>query len=190
MGVAAHEFDHFLLLRFGGQQLDLVDHDHDLLAPVADLLEEGAFRFAERPVGAGDEEDEVAAGHEMLGQLLVLADDGIGAGRIDQVDLLQPGDGQAAHGHALVSARLLRGIDVADQDQFAGGGHDAFGQILLPQQRVDDGALAGVEFTHHHHQEKLFQLGQRVADQPQVGVGRVEAGEGYLQVAQQLTLFL
>ena len=134
-------------------------------------MEEGALRLAEWPVRAGDEENEVAAGHEVLGQLLVLADDGVGAGRVDQIDFLQPGDGQAAHGHTLISARLLGGIAVADQNQFTGGGHDAFGQKFLPQQRVDDRALAGVEFTHHHHQEKLFELGQCVADQARSASG-------------------
>ena len=190
MGVLAHEFQYLPLLRLRGQQLDLVDHDNDLFAPIPDLLQEGALRLAERPVRAGDEEDEVAAGHEMFGQLLVLADDSIRTGRVDQIDLLQPGNRQAAHRHTSVRARLLDRIAVADQNQFAGGRHHAFGQIVAPQQRVDDRALAGVELAHHHHQEQLLQLGHRTAEQPQVGVGRVQARQHHLQVGQQAALIL
>ena len=188
VGVLAHEFQHLPLLRLRSQQFDLVDHDNDLFAPVPDLLQEGALRFAEWPVRAGDEEDKVAAGHEVFGQLLVVADDSIRAGRVDQIDLLQPGNGQAAHRHPTIRARLLGRIAMADQDQFAGGRHHAFGQIVAPQQRVDHRALAGIELAHHHHQEKLLQLGQRIADQPQVGVGRIQARQRHLQVAQQAAL--
>ncbi len=100
----------------------------------------------------------------MLGQLLVLADDGVGAGRIDEVDLLQPGHRQAAHGHAAVGAGMRGGFAVTDEDQLAGGGHDAFGQIVAAEEGVDDGALAGVELTDDDDEEELFQLGEGVAD--------------------------
>ena len=188
--VMLHKVEHLLLLGLGGQELDLVDHDHDLLAPVADLLQEGAFRFAEGSVGAGDEEDEVAAGHEVFGQLLVLADDRVGARRIDEVDLLEPGHGQAAHGHAAVGAWVRDRVAVSDQDQFAGGGHDAFGQIVAAEQGVDDGAFAGVELSDDDDEEELLQLGEGVADQRQVGVGRIETREGDLQVGEQAAFVL
>ena len=72
------------------QDVDLVDDDDDLLAPVADLLEEHALGFGERPVRGRDEQDEVRARHELGRDLLVLADDRVGAGRVDDVDVVDP----------------------------------------------------------------------------------------------------
>ena len=48
-----------------------------------------ALAFGERAVGRGDEEHQVGAGHEIAGQLLVLADDGVGAGRVHDGDLAE-----------------------------------------------------------------------------------------------------
>ncbi len=72
-----------------GKDVDLVDHHHHLLAPIADLLEEGPLGLGERPVGGGDEEHEIGARHEARRQALVLADDGVGPGRVDDVNLAQ-----------------------------------------------------------------------------------------------------
>ena len=74
---------------FGADQVDLVDHDRDLLAPLADVRHELALALGERAVGGGDEEDQVGAGHELLGQRLVLADDGVRAGGVDERDLVE-----------------------------------------------------------------------------------------------------
>ena len=63
----------------------LID-DHDLLAPVADRLQEGALALGERAVGGGDEQHQVGAGHELARQRLVLADHGVGARRVHDVD--------------------------------------------------------------------------------------------------------
>ena len=120
----------------------------------------------------------------------MLADNGVGARRIDEVDLLQPGHGQAAHGHAAVRARVRDRVAVADEDQLAGGGHDAFGQVVAAEQGVDDGALAGVELADDDDEEELLQLGEGVADEGEVGVGRVETREGDLQVGQQAAFVL
>ena len=75
--------------RFVAQQVDLVDDDDDLLAPVPDRLHELPLALGERAVGGGDEEDQIGAGHELLGELLVLADDRVGAGGVDDGDLVE-----------------------------------------------------------------------------------------------------
>ena len=75
--------------RFVPQQIDLVDDDDDLLAPVPDRRHECPLALGERAVGGGDEEDQVGARHELLGELLVLADDGVGARGIDDRDLVE-----------------------------------------------------------------------------------------------------
>ena len=48
-----------------------------------------ALGLGERPVGGRDEEDQIRARHELGGDLLVLADDGVGAGRVDDVDVVR-----------------------------------------------------------------------------------------------------
>ena len=71
------------------QEIDLVDDYDDLLAPVPDRLHERPLALSEWAVGGGDEEDHVRARHELLGQLLVLADDRVGARCIDDRDLVE-----------------------------------------------------------------------------------------------------
>ena len=56
------------------------------LPQAADPFEEGALAFAKGAVGAGDKEDQVAAGDKMFGQLLVTLDDGVGAWGVNQVE--------------------------------------------------------------------------------------------------------
>ncbi len=60
----------------------------------------GPLALGEGPVGRGDKDHQVAAGHKLLGQLLVAADDGVGARRVHDVDLSQKvggiGDGSNA----------------------------------------------------------------------------------------------
>jgi hypothetical protein len=72
-----------------GEDVDLVDDQHDLLAPRPDLLEELPLALGERAVGGGDEEDQVGARHEVAGQLLVAPHHRVGAGRVDDVQLAQ-----------------------------------------------------------------------------------------------------
>ena len=76
------------------EHVDLVDHDDDLLAPVLDVLQERPLALGERPVGRGDEQHEVGLRHELAGEPFVLAKDGVGARRIDDVDVPQERHGR------------------------------------------------------------------------------------------------
>ena len=87
--LSADEGADLLDLRARFEDVDLVDDDDDLLAPAADLLEERALGFGERAVGGGHEQHEVRARDELRGDRFVLADDGVGAGRVDDVDVAQ-----------------------------------------------------------------------------------------------------
>ena len=79
-----------LLAIFGAlEHVDLVDDDDDLLAPVADGLEERALALGERPIGRRDEQHEVGLRHELAGQPLVLAEDRVGARRVDDVEIAE-----------------------------------------------------------------------------------------------------
>ena len=66
-------------------------------------LEEEPLGFGERPVGRGDEQDEVGARDELGGEPLVLADDRVGAGRVDDVDVAQQLDRRRDHLQAVRS---------------------------------------------------------------------------------------
>ena len=54
--------------------------------------EEDPLGLGERPIGRGDEQDQIRARDEIGGQPLVLADDGVGPGRVDDVDVAQQFD--------------------------------------------------------------------------------------------------
>ena len=89
LDVLADELGHLSDACFVSQEIDLVDDDDDLLAPVPDRLHECPLALGERAVRGGHEEDHVGARHELLGELLVLANDGVGARRIDDRDLVE-----------------------------------------------------------------------------------------------------
>ena len=129
--VPGDKFQDLLTLFLAGQQFDLIDHDDDLFAPVPNSLQEEMLGFTEGSVRAGDKENKIAARYEMFCNLLMLADDGVGPRCIDQVDFLQPGDRQTQHSHACIYARALNCIHMTDEEELAGGGHDAFGQVAV-----------------------------------------------------------
>ena len=53
--------------------------------------------------------------------------------------------------------------ELEDRD-LVGGGQDALCQEALAQEGVDDRGFAAVELPHHHHQEGLIQLLQRIPE--------------------------
>ncbi len=62
LGLFGDEDANLLTLLGSLEDIDLVHHDDDLLAPVLDGLEERALRLGERPVGGGHEETRSARG--------------------------------------------------------------------------------------------------------------------------------
>src|SRR5690606_22327487 len=71
-GIAGDEAGNFLDLCVAFQQVDLVQDDDDLLAPVADFLQESPFRFTEGPVGRGDKQYQIRPRHKALRNRLML----------------------------------------------------------------------------------------------------------------------
>jgi hypothetical protein len=76
-------------------QVGLVQHQHDLLAPLADRGQERALALRVGAVGRGDEEHEIGTRQEVARQRLVLAQDRVGAGGVDDRDLAQDRGGRA-----------------------------------------------------------------------------------------------
>jgi hypothetical protein len=89
----------------------------------------------------------------------VLADDRIGTRRIDNGETLQEGYREGAH-HP---ARLLRQRHghrrVAQHGNSVGGGGGTLTHHVAGQDCVDEAGFARIEFTSHHHQEWVFEVG-------------------------------
>ncbi len=185
LGLLAHEV-HDAFDVFGRfQQVDLVHHHDDLLPPGPDRLEEAPLALGEGPVGGGDEEDEVRPRDELAGELLVLPQDRVGAGGVHDHDVPQDLGGG---GEALEAGRghLSRGpLPVAEQADAGGGGRDPFLEHLLPQQGVDEGALAGVELPHHDQEEGLLELRDGVGQGLALLLGGSETHEPVAQLGQE-----
>ena len=160
----AYERHDLLEVRLRAQQVGLVEKDHDLLAPLADRLEERPLALRVGPVRRRDEEHEVGAGQEIAGERLVLAEHGVGAGRVHDRDRAQDLDRRPDLADA-VGARRARELRPVPQDPHArGGGRDPFLQDLGAEQAVDERALARVELPHHHEQERQRELLVRVRE--------------------------
>ena len=123
-------------------------------------------------------------GHELRGDRLVLADDGVGAGRVDDVDLAQEVDGGADH--VEVRAALVpRGLGPELQHvHLRGRRRHAFLQHARAEQGVDERALARVELADDDDEEELVELLDRPRERGDA-VGRcVEPAERVAQRRQ------
>ena len=182
--LVAHELDHLLDVGRILQDVDLVDRDHHLLAPVADRLEELPLALRERPIGGGHEEHELRARHEVARQGLVTLDDGVRAGRVDDVHLAQELERQrdllevAAGGRALALGAVLDELDPR------GGGGGPLLEHLLAEQGVDHRALARVELADHHQQEQLVELADGARERLLVLLRGPDAHEQHPQLCE------
>ncbi len=179
------------------QDVDLVDDQDDLLAPVANLLQEAALALGEGAVGRGDEEDEVAAGDELSRQRLVLAHDGVRAGRVHDGDLAKQLHRRGLHPHAILARPALGRLAVAQQVDLVGRRRHALRLERLAEQGVDESRLAGVELAGDDQQEQLVQLANRIDQSGAAGrvggaVGQrvAQAAEGVAGLLQQRFLRL
>ena len=108
---------------------------------------------------------QVGAGHVFGGDLLVLADDGVGAGGIDDVDIVD-----------------------ADRCHVRRGRRHAFFHQALAGERIDERALSGVELPDDDKQEELVELLDRSLQRRHGLVGGAEADEARAQVVQDAPL--
>ena len=164
----AHEAEDLLPVFRAGEDVDLVHHEHDLLAPLADLLQEAALALGEWPVGGGDEEDEVGAGDEVAGELLVPPDDRVGPGRVHDVDLAQQLGRMGALQQVGLEELLGDLGPVAEEVDPVGGGGDPFREHALAEQGVDEARFAGVELAGHDQEEETGELLARLAEAAEV----------------------
>ncbi len=108
------------------QDVDLVDDQKHFLAPLPDLFQKDALALRKRTVGRRDEHHQIAAWDEVLGDLLVLADDRVGARCVDDVDLFQDGN-RLRDANDAVYPRFLPGLLTEPQYlDLLSGRRDAF----------------------------------------------------------------
>ena len=116
-GVFYDESADFLQSRLVLQDIQLVHHKDDLLAPGQDALQELSLAFGQRMIGGCDKQYQIAARNIFVGQPLVAADDGIRPGGVHDVQFFQQRqrigiDGKAFVPHLL--GRLLSPLDQGD----------------------------------------------------------------------------
>src|SRR5207248_1287593 len=88
--IVADEVEHLLAVGRIWDEVDLIDDDDNLFAPLANPFQKGALAFTERAVGAGDKEHQIAARDKKLRDLLVALNHGVRAWGVHQADLAQP----------------------------------------------------------------------------------------------------
>ncbi len=98
----------------------------------------------------------------------MLAQNRIGAGRIDDGDLAQECRRVVVDDDALTGRLLRPGLAVVQQMDPAGRRRNTLRHDRLADQRVDECRLAGVELTNDDQQEECLDLILRLLDQPQI----------------------
>ena len=172
------------------EDVDLVDDDDDLLAPAAHLLQEDPLGLRERPIGRGHEQDQVGARHELGRDRLVLADDGVGAWGVDDVDFAEQGGRRGDDVQVGLAHVPLDGVAVLQHVDLRGGRRDPFGDHLAAEQRVDEGALAGVELADDDEKEQLVELLDRAVERLLMLRCSVEPGQRRPQPREETPLVL
>ncbi len=100
----------------------LVEDEDNFLAPGENPLEELAFAFRHGMIGWSGEQDQVTAGDIFICQAFVMADDSIGAGRIDNIELLEERQWIGVDRKVFVNRLLRNLLPPFDQGHARGGG--------------------------------------------------------------------
>src|SRR4051812_18800534 len=170
---------------FVAQEIDLVNDDDDLLPPVADRRHERPLALGERTVRGSHEEDQIGARHELLGELLVLANDGISPRRIDDRDLVEELRGVLAHDDPVrLHGHRWFGSETQQVDDRGRRCH-ALRHDFSADEGVDEGGLAGVELADDHQKEERDKMLRRAFDGVLVLLGRGVASKGVRKPIEQ-----
>ena len=186
--VPEHEVVHLGACLRALEQVGLVDHDRHLLAPPGDALEEAALALGEGAVGGGDEQHQIGARDELLGQQLVFGDHRVRSRRVDERERPQ------ALGRVRDARELRRelfegrfGAVHHERDPVGGRGHP-FAHDWRAQQCVHQRRLAGVELADDHEQEEPFEVLEGGGERALRVVAQVPAGDQRPEVADRRAL--
>src|SRR5580704_4412700 len=187
-GVPGYEPADLLHLELALEDVDLVEDEDNFLAPPADLLEERALRFRERPIRGGHEQDQVGPRHELGGNRLVLPDDRIRAGRIDNVDFPQKRHRCRDDVQGRTSNLTLQGIAVLQNVDLRGCRRYPLLRDGAADERVDERALTGVELADDDEETELVELRYRAFERQLLLRGGIEPRQRYSQPRQNRAL--
>jgi hypothetical protein len=176
------------LLKFGdlGEDVHLVEHDHDLLAPVADRCEKEPLRFGERTVGRGDEENEVRSGDKVRREPLMLSQDRVRPWRVDNVYLLQQLHRCRHHAETVGADSACHAVAVLQHLNLVGRRCHTFLQQGLSDESVDESAFSRVELADDDEDEQLVKLAHRRGQGGLVTARRAELGQRVAEAREQL----
>ena len=190
LGALGHEPLHLHHVLSSVEDVRLVEHDDDLLAPVTSALEKGPFALGERPIDRRDEEDEIRSRHEVRGDALVLSVDRVRTGRVHDVDVPKHVDRRGENFQLLLDHLMPICLTVAKHGHPDSRRSDALTKDGLAEQRVDERALTRVELADDHEQEELVQLLDRPLER-HLMLGRgVEPRQRDAEVPQTAALLL
>ena len=128
------------------------------------MLHEAAFGLGERAIGGRDEKHQIGAGNELRGHRLVLADDGVGAGGVDDADFSEQLDRRLDDEQVRLTHGLLRVVAVLEDGDHRCRRRDAFFHQRLADEGVDEGAFPGVELADDDEEKELVELGNRLVE--------------------------
>ena len=187
----AHERSDRVTRRVGLEDVGLVHDEDGLLPPVANPFEEEAFALGERAVGRRHEEHEVGSRDELLRQLLVLAQHGIGARGVDDLQIAQQFERRHDLGEPVVEhSQPDRFLAVAHEGDARGGGRHAFFEHIATEQRIDQGALAGIEFADDHEEEQRVEPGHALCERRLIAFERPGVFQHGLEIGEQRTFIV
>jgi hypothetical protein len=162
--VLGHEGEDAAQVVLALQDVDLVDGHHDLLAQsrmdsrkVRSLSVKG--RSAEVTNRTRSER-----GSNSRVSISCSRMHGVGAGRVHDVDLAQHLNGRGDHVQAGLVGFPVDGGSVLEQADARRRRGDPLLQHALPEEGVDERALARVELAHHHEEEELVELPERAQE--------------------------
>mmetsp|Transcript_129 Transcript_129/g.382 ORF Transcript_129/g.382 Transcript_129/m.382 type:complete len:258 (-) Transcript_129:406-1179(-) len=190
-GILLHERDHLVHILTRSQKVNLVDDEHDLFPPLPHVLEELDLALRERSVGRQHKEHEIGARNELLREPLLPLKDHVRSRRVDDIYRLENLGRGVPHEqpvHVLLEGPRfpIALVGVLDHRDFVGCGQNPlWDHRVTPQQGVHHGRLAGVEFSHDHHEEQLVQLLQRIPEKGHLLQGRRRRREESDQILEE-----
>ena len=120
---------------------------------------------------------------------LVLANDGVGARRIDDANLAKEVDGRLDGQQVGLTNCLLGCFPIFQHGDDGRRRRDPFGQQRLPDQSIDKRAFAGIELADHDEKKQLVELSNGLVERFLLLDARVDAGERSPEPHQEDPLF-
>ncbi len=186
--------DYFDLTRIA--QVGLLEDKDDVLQPLlvhkSEQLPGGRTPWID---DRKDKQDEIGTRDKILRDRLMLGDHRVGAGRIDDVEVLEKFDRLIALGHVCGDVDVLFARTVLKNVNPIGRGQNIDFAKLLTKERIEKGGLARLHFSHHDEKERLTDVLEQVLQSVEqrgltLHIGRQleQRGESRLRPAAKLQI--